>query len=226
MSVFTAAMIMTGMLCLTTEARMTSKSPYSRGSTDADAKKEEPRREYETKPEGAKPEGTKSAKPKKGSSRGRYRENAALVKRYLDANDWHYEMKEHPEAGTVTFRGGVGGFEGAYASFRFVLLVNDSLVQNYAMLPSSFKGRVPQVVEFITRANYGMKLGSFEFDYDDLDVRFHLTFPIEAVRADADQLAVLLHIPPRMLDKYAKGFTWILQGTRTPAEAVRACEDD
>ena len=218
---FTAAMIVTGMLCLTAEARMTSKSVYSRGSTDVDSKKEEPRREYGTKTEGTKPE-----KAQKESSRSRYKENAALVKRYLDANDWHYEMKEHPEAGTVTFRGGVGGFEGAYASFRFVMLVNDSLVQNYAMLPSSFKGRVPQVVEFITRANYGMKLGAFEFDYDDLDVRFHLTFPIEAVRADADQLTVLLAVPPRTLNKYAKGFTWILQGTRTPAEAVRACEDD
>ena len=217
MAVFTGAMVVTGMLCLTTEARMTSsKSPFSRGSTDADPKMEDSRRESGTKPE----------KTRTSSSRGRYKENAAFVKRYLDANDWHYEMKEHPEAGMVSFRGSVGGFEGVYPSFRFVLLVNDTLVQNYAMLPSSFKGKVPQVVEFITRANYGMKLGAFEFDYDDLDVRFHLAFPFATVRADEDQLLVLLHVPPRTLDKYAKGFTWILQGIRTPAEAVKVCEDN
>ena len=216
MTFFTGAMIVTGMLCLTAEARLTSRSLFSRASINADTKAEDAKRE----------DGSNGEKTKKESFRGRYKENAALVKRYLDAHDWHYEMTEHPEAGMVTFSGGVGGFEGAYASFRFVMFVDDTLVQNYAMLPSSFKGKVPEVVEFITRANYGMNLGAFEFDYDDFEVRFHLAFPVPAVRAEEDLVAVLLQVPPRTLDKYAKGFTWIIQGAKTPAEAVRVCEDD
>lgn len=155
---------------------------------------------------------------------GSYKENVDVVKKFLDENDWHYDMHDHGHV--ATFTGGVGGFKGLYNSFRFILFVGEDEVQNYATFPASAKDKLPEMAEFITRANYGLKYGDFEMDWNDGEVRFHLTFPMSAVRADEMILPTLLMAPPRMLDQYSKGFTEVLMGLKTPADAIKDCEGD
>ncbi|MBQ2632828.1 MAG: YbjN domain-containing protein [Kiritimatiellae bacterium] len=155
---------------------------------------------------------------------GSYKENMDVVKKFLDENDWHYDMHDHGHV--ATFTGGVGGFKGLYNSFRFILFVGEDEVQNYATFPASAKDKLPEMAEFITRANYGLKYGDFEMDWNDGEVRFHLTFSMSAVRADEMILPTLLLAPPRMLDQYSKGFTEVLMGLKTPADAIKDCEGD
>ena len=151
-----------------------------------------------------------------------YKENAEFVKKFLDDADWHYEMIDRDKF--MVFTGGIGGFKGLYSSFRFLMFVGDDEVQNYAMLPASAKDKLPQMAEFITRANYGLKYGAFEMDYNDGEVRFHLTFPMTAIQADRLLLPTLLALPPKMLDQYAKGFTEVLMDLNTPEAAIKECE--
>ena len=155
---------------------------------------------------------------------GSYKENMDVVKKFLDENDWHYDMHDHGHV--ATFTGGVGGFKGLYNSFRFILFVGEDEVQNYATFPASAKDKLHEMAEFITRANYGLKYGDFEMDWNDGEVRFHLTFSMSAVRADEMILPTLLLAPPRMLDQYSKGFTEVLMGLKTPADAIKDCEGD
>lgn len=155
---------------------------------------------------------------------GNYKENMEVVKNFLDGDDWHYDMHDHGHV--ATFTGGVGGFKGLYNSFRFILFVGEDEVQNYATFPASAKDKLSEMAEFITRANYGLKYGDFEMDWNDGEVRFHLTFPMSAVRADEMILPTLLMAPPRMLDQYSKGFTEVLMGLKTPADAIKDCEGD
>ena len=151
-----------------------------------------------------------------------YKENAEFVKKFLDETDWHYDM--HDSGHAAIFTGGVGGFEGLYNSFRFIMFVGEDEVQNYAMFPASAKDKLPEMAEFITRANYGLKYGDFEMDWNDGEVRFHLTFPMTAIQADRLLLPTLLALPPKMLDQYAKGFTEVLMDLNTPAAAIKECE--
>ena len=155
---------------------------------------------------------------------GNYKENMEVVKNFLDGDDWHYDMHDHGHV--ATFTGGVGGFKGLYNSFRFILFVGEDEVQNYATFPASAKDKLSEMAEFIIRANYGLKYGDFEMDWNDGEVRFHLTFPMSAVRADEMILPTLLMAPPRMLDQYSKGFTEVLMGLKTPADAIKDCEGD
>ena len=74
------------------------------------------------------------------------------------------------------------------------------------------------------QACYGLKYGAFEMDYNDGEVRFHLTFPMTAIRADRMLLPTLLALPPKMLDQYAKGFTEVLMDLNTPEAAIKECE--
>ena len=153
-----------------------------------------------------------------------YKENAEIIKKFLDEDDWHYEMHDHGRA--AVFTGGIGGFKGIYNSFRFLLIVGDDELQNYATLPASAKDKLPQMAEFITRANYGLKYGDFEMDWNDGEVRFHLAFPMSAVRAVKILLPTLLMLPAKMLDQYSKGFTEVLMGLKSPADAIKDCEEE
>ncbi len=161
---------------------------------------------------------------KAGTSSAAYRQNAEIVKRYLDDNDWHYEMKDTGD--TVIFSGGIGGFKGVYKSFRFVMVVDDDTVQNFATYPASAKDKLPEMAEFLVRANYGMIYGAFEMDWNDGEVRFHIAIPMAAIRADNDEIVRVLALPANMLGKYSNGFSSVLLGVKTPAEAVQACRED
>ena len=55
-------------------------------------------------------------------------------------------------------------------------------------------------------------------------MRFHLVFPMYAVRADEDLLPIMPGIPPKMLDECAKGFTKVIMGLKMPEEAIEDCE--
>lgn len=165
---------------------------------------------------------TPSAKSSKSSAV--YRQNAEIVKRYLDDNDWHYEMTDTGD--TVVFTGRIGGFKGVYESFRFVMAVDEDTVQNFSTYPASAKDKLPQMAEFLTRANYRMKYGAFEMDWNDGEVRFHVAIPMAAIHADNDEVVRVLVLPATMLGRYSNGFSSVLLGVKTPAEAVRACEDD
>ena len=153
-----------------------------------------------------------------------YKENAEFVKKFLDDDDWHYEMIDYDKV--MVFTGGVGGFKGLYNSFQYLIFVGEDEVQNYATFPVSAKDKLPQMAEFITRANYGLKYGAFEMGYNDGEVRFHLAFPMTTIWVDRLLLPTLLALPPKMLDQYAKGFTEVLMDLKTPEDAIKDCEGD
>ena len=161
---------------------------------------------------------------KKGKTMNNYMENTEYIKEYLDADDWHYETREFADEHRVVFSGGIGGFKGLYGSFRFLVIVGDEEAQCYAMLPASAKDKLPEMAEFIARANYGLKYGAFEMDYRDGEVRFHLTFPMVALRADRDLIVNLFGLPAKMLDQYSTGFIEVLMGIKAPEEAIADCE--
>ena len=56
-------------------------------------------------------------------------------------------------------------------------------------------------------------------------MRFHVAIPMAAIKADNDEVVRVLALPASMLGKYSKGFSAVLLGVMTPAEAVQACEE-
>ncbi|MBR4171198.1 MAG: YbjN domain-containing protein [Kiritimatiellae bacterium] len=153
-----------------------------------------------------------------------YKGNAEFVKGFLDEDEWKYEMEDKDDR--VIFTGGIG-LDGPYNSCQFILMVDDDLVQTYTILPASAKTKKAEIAEFITRANYGNKYGGFEMDYSDGEIRYHMTLPIEAIRADRDKFVkLILVLPAKIMDKYAKGIAAVLLGIKTPETAVEECEAD
>lgn len=150
-----------------------------------------------------------------------YKENAEYVKKILDEENLHYDMRNDEQA--TIFIGDIGGFKGLYNSFRFIVAVCDDEAQCFAIFPASAKEKLAQVAEFITRANYRLKYGEFQMNYNDGEIRFHLTFPMVALRADRDLIPTLIGYTTRALSDFSKGLTEVLMDLKTPEEAVAAC---
>ena len=155
-----------------------------------------------------------------------YKKNAAIVKKYLDDNDWNYEEQELGK--TVAYKGGIGGLAeegGVFDSYNFVLLVGEETVQSYAVMPTSAKSKLAEVAEFITRANYGMWFGNFDLDYSDGEVRFHICFPACVLQNDLeDSLNFMITGGVLMLNKYARGYMKVIMGDITPEAAIKEIE--
>ena len=149
-------------------------------------------------------------------------ENTALVERLLASDDW--KCRKSQNKGSSIFEGAVGGFDGIYGSFRFVVAVDDSFVQIFAFLPASAKKHLAETAEFITRVNYSLKHGSFQMDWNDGEVLYHICVPAEAVHHDGEVFKIMLGLAPMMLSKHSAQLAAVVTGAKTAAEAFRDCE--
>lgn len=153
-----------------------------------------------------------------------YKENAEIVKKYLDDHDWHYDTKETESA--IVFSGGVGAPRGVFSSFKFVVLVEDDIVQNITTLPVSMRDKLAEGAEYVARVNYPLKRGRMNMDFRDGEVNFHFAVPMAAVKADTDEvLSELLCLPGAMLAKYGDGIAKILFNGADPKTAYEQCDD-
>lgn len=153
------------------------------------------------------------------------KENVEIVKRYLDRNDWHYEVKETDSA--VMFASGVNTENCVFSSIRYRIIVDENCVQNFALLPVGAGEKRAEVAEFIARVNYPLKRGRLDMDYADGEIRYHLHVPIAAVRQDPDDtLQDVLCLPGLILSRYGNGIAKIVFGDVDPKTAYELCEKE
>lgn len=109
---------------------------------------------------------------------------------------------------------------------RLVIDPEDALVKCYAFLPKVDEARRQAVSEFITRANYGLRCGCFELDFSDGEARYHtyVDCPEDAGEPSDEQLTHMLFLPIAMLERYGNAFLDVVEGRKSPAEAILDAE--
>lgn len=153
-----------------------------------------------------------------------HKENAEIVKSYLDKNEMHY-MTEEREDMTV-FTGQLGMKKSVFSAVQFRLCAEEKVVQIFVNPPVMAAEKIAEMVEFAARVNFSLKRGKLDVDCADGEVRFHLCVPVAAVRADPDDtLCDLLLIPLLVLMKYGKGITEILFADADAKTAYGHCEN-
>ncbi len=82
-----------------------------------------------------------------------------------------------------------------------------------------------KLAEFITRANYGLKNGNFEMDYDDGEIRYKCYIDCDGVLPSKMVVVDGIHVCSAMFKRYAPGITGIIFADKSAAEAVEECEN-
>jgi hypothetical protein len=149
---------------------------------------------------------------------------ANAAKKMLDKQEFKYEFNE--STGVISFGCGLGK-DCKIQSVRLSVWIGDTAITSYGLpLLKADATTVDAVVEYITRANYGLRAGNFEFDYDDGEVRFKHHSRLENRIPSEDELDTLVFMPIYMWKRYGNGFMNVMFGGASPKSAIAEAEAD
>jgi len=99
---------------------------------------------------------------------------------------------------------------------------DDRMLQVFGHVPIRVPvGSRPSVAEAITRANYGLKLGRFEMDYSDGELRFYVAHLTSDGKLSDEVIERMIKTTVVMLDHYLPAFMSVIYGNESPEEAIR-----
>ncbi len=111
---------------------------------------------------------------------------------------------------------------------QYVVGINERDYNVYAISPLSVDQDDPEqmgkMAEFICRANYGLRDGNFEMDFNDGELRYKCFMNCNGSIPTKNMVGASIHCPAAMFDRYSKGIMQILFGDMSAAEAIEVCE--
>ncbi len=150
-------------------------------------------------------------------------EIANEIERFLEEDDWKFNSCD--ENGVIRTALSV---QSKIKKVRLIFSVSETAFTIYSILPlqaDEEKIRT-NMAEFLTRANYGIKLGNFEMDFDDGEIRYKTAHCCGDTVPTQDQIRRNLYTNVMMVDRYGNGIVKVLFGIANPKEAVEECEED
>lgn len=142
------------------------------------------------------------------------------ITEYFEKDNWRYRRLPGHDALEM----GVAGENGNY---RLVVVVDDN--RSIVRFLTFLEGKVPEtrrseVMEYLTRANYGLLLGNFELDLGDGEVRFKVATDVESSGFAYEQYQSTLYVSVAMMDRYYPGLQKVVQGASDAAAAIAEVE--
>lgn len=83
-----------------------------------------------------------------------------------------------------------------------------------------------RIAEFVCRANFGLKNGNFEFDFNDGELRYRCYVPCDDQIPTQEIIRRSISTPAMMLRRYSSGIIGVLCNHMDPEAMVRECEED
>lgn len=146
------------------------------------------------------------------------------VIRFFDSEEWPYEVFQSatPDRAKTIIRSTIQLEHGAYTCFTTV--DDDNRVLRfvaYVYLCTIESQKVPTMVEFITRANVGISVGAFEFDFgEDPRVRFSIYMALADVDLTVRMVKRNILGALTEADEYVDGMLQIQLTTTSAIDAV------
>lgn len=150
-------------------------------------------------------------------------EIANVVKQYLTEDDWKYFFDE--ERGRFVFELCIGG---KIQRIRYHVNVRENQLLIYGIAPVGVEcedsAAMAEMAEFICRANYGLRNGSFEFDFRDGEIRYKSFIDCEDAVPTVTVVKNAINIIAGMYQKYGKALVEVIFLGVSAKEAVERCE--
>jgi hypothetical protein len=154
-------------------------------------------------------------------------ENENGLRAFQTLGDFLTEDKWHPQQleDRYIYRMGFSGTNGQVACYAQIRVDLEQFIF-YVMCPV----KVPEdkrsaMAEFIARANYGLRIGNFELDFSDGEVRYKSSLDFEDVALESQLIHNAIYPAVQTMDRYLPGLMGVIYGNKMPAEAVAEIED-
>lgn len=154
-----------------------------------------------------------------------YNENiAAAIKKFFEDDEWHFDFNEVEGV----FKCGLA-VHGKLGDVQVVVTVgiNDFTCYHILRIKASEDVR-NEVAEYLTRANYGLKLGNFEMDFRDGEIRYKSYEMISEAEEAPDEEIIrrCVYVGGAMVSRYGDPLLKVMFGFAEPEEAVAEAEAD
>lgn len=143
------------------------------------------------------------------------------VTEFLIQEDWPYEMaSEDPAILTMGF----AGHSGQWNCFLQLRAVQEQVVF-YSICPFEIpEGSRENLMEFVTRANFGLVIGNFELNLADGELRYKTSIDVEGEALTPKLVKSLIFANVFTMDRYLSGIQLLLQTDLSPEAAIRQVE--
>ncbi len=142
--------------------------------------------------------------------------------RFLEEDGW-FPQRLSGENGYIyrmSFQGR-NGLMPCYAQIRPQL----SQFLFYVIAPvKATADRAMALCEFLTRANYGLRIGNFELDMDNGNIRYKSSLDFEGTELVPTLIRSAIYPAVQTMDDYLPGIFSVLFGGIPPKEAIEAIE--
>ncbi len=144
----------------------------------------------------------------------------AIINFFVE-EDWQFSYLKAEPIIRLTFQGKNGKWE-CYAKAReekqqFVF---------YSICPTRtpLKKRLV-ITEFITRANYGMIMGNFEFDFTSGEIRYKTSIDVKGEHLSFALIKQMVYANVMIMDEYLPGLIAVIEGKAAVREALGRIEE-
>lgn len=146
---------------------------------------------------------------------------ASMLTTYFDDNNITYE-----------FNADKGIFQMGFSltcklkSEKTFIFIDENFYTVYVVIPMSADEECrPNVAEFITRANYGLRNGNFEMDFNDGEIRYKTFVCFKDCLLSNYMIERSLNDPDSILERYGNGLLAVMFGYKTPKDAIDEIEN-
>lgn len=144
----------------------------------------------------------------------------ATLGEFLEKDGWYPQRLE----GRTIYRAYFSGKNGQFPCFaQIVVSLEQFIFYCVATVHVPEELRLA-VAEYITRANYGLRIGNFEMDYGDGEVRYKSSLDFEGVTLTPTLIRNTIYPAVTTMDRYLPGLMKVIYGGRTPYEAIEEIE--
>lgn len=144
----------------------------------------------------------------------------AVLSEFLHDDGWHPQQLDDKTIFRVYFSGDHGDVR-CYAQIRVDL--EQFLFYVIAPVKAPEPIRVA-VSEYITRANFGIRIGNFELDFSDGEVRYKSSLDFESETLSPTLIKNAIYPAVHTMDFYLPGLLAVMYGNKTPEEAISEIE--
>jgi hypothetical protein len=144
----------------------------------------------------------------------------AALGRFLSEDGWFPQAREEHHSYRMSYNGANGDLR-CYATVRVAL--EQFIFYAVAGVRVPEERRVA-VAEFLTRANYGLRIGNFELDFADGEVRYKSSLDFEGEQLSDNLIRHAIYPAVEVMDKYLPGLLKVGFGGASPAEAIAEIE--
>ncbi len=145
------------------------------------------------------------------------------VVQFFEEDEWPFQPPEPGEDSLFL------EFAGENSKWRCVALAKEEEEQLcfYSISPD----KVPEeqrsaIAELLTRANFGLSIGNFEFDFEDGEIRFKTSIDVEGDRLSQALIKHLVYTNVITMDKYVPGIAAVMYANISPEAAIAQIEGE